>query len=47
VYKKHISELDGSETFFNINDNFWFSSENPEYNNYLEWIAEENEAEEI
>lgn len=47
MYKKHVSKLDGSVTFFSIDGDFWFSESNPEYDNYLAWIAEENEAEEI
>jgi hypothetical protein len=43
MYKKHISEIDGSENFFNIEKEFWFNSESPEYENLLEWISEGNE----
>jgi len=43
VYKKHISEIDGSESFFSVEKGFWFNSENPEYKNLLEWISEGNE----
>jgi hypothetical protein len=47
MYKKHISDLDNSESFFNANENFWFFMGNPEYDNYLAWIAQGNEPEVI
>ena len=47
MYKKHVSEIDSSVTFFSIDGGFWFAEVNPEYDNYLAWIAQGNEPEVI
>ena len=47
MYQKYVSELDGSKSFFSVDGGFWFAEGNPEYENYLAWVALGNEPEEI
>jgi hypothetical protein len=46
VYKKHVSEIDSSVTFFSVDKDFWFAEGNPEYDNYLVWLEQGNTPEE-
>lgn len=39
--------MDSSVTFFSVDNGFWFAEGNPEYDNYLAWIAQGNEPEVI
>jgi hypothetical protein len=47
MYKKHISEIDNSESFFSVDGCFWFTFENPEYEKYLAWLDLGNNPEEL